>query len=182
MWWQGQTNCRKKPEDFIRMAERRQIESQCTYRRIKGTNLNCEGGRKANWLQSSVLKAFSWTFGSSFFWDHVVRRLGVLNSPWGEDGGAPVQVCSLACPLEHLDRRGKSDLTEELHDGDGGALAKDEGSTDEGHDPPNGEDDSGEETVQVLKRWCKRWCKRSNSDINLQVWLLITVYPLDGWM
>lgn len=41
----------------------------------------------------------------------------------------------------------KSDLSEELHNSDGGALAKYEGSTDERHHPPNREDDSGGQQV-----------------------------------
>lgn len=46
----------------------------------------------------------------------------------------------------------RSDLSEDLHDSDGGALAKDESSADQGHHSPNCEDDSGEETVQVGKK------------------------------
>lgn len=36
-----------------------------------------------------------------------------------------------------------SDLPQYLHDGDGGALAEDEGSADQREGPPKGEDDSG---------------------------------------
>lgn len=37
-----------------------------------------------------------------------------------------------------------SDLPQYLHDGDGGALAEDEGSADQREAPPKGEDDSGD--------------------------------------
>lgn len=39
----------------------------------------------------------------------------------------------------------ESDLSEELQNGDGGALTEDEGSTDQSHNSPNCEEDSGEE-------------------------------------
>lgn len=45
----------------------------------------------------------------------------------------------------------RSDLPEDLHDGDSGALAEDESSTEQGHHPPHSEDDSGDEQVQVNK-------------------------------
>lgn len=41
----------------------------------------------------------------------------------------------------------QSDLSEDLHDGDGGALAEDESSAEQGHTSPNCEDDSGEDRV-----------------------------------
>lgn len=40
-----------------------------------------------------------------------------------------------------------SDVSKELHDGDGGALTEDEGSTDQSHDAPNCEEDSGEKKI-----------------------------------
>lgn len=41
-----------------------------------------------------------------------------------------------------------SDLSQDLHDGDGGALAEDESSAEEGHRSPNCEDDSGGDKVE----------------------------------
>lgn len=38
----------------------------------------------------------------------------------------------------------ESDLSQKLHDSNGGALAKDEGSTKQGHHPPNCEENSGD--------------------------------------
>lgn len=38
-----------------------------------------------------------------------------------------------------------SDLSQDLHNGDGGALAEDESSAEQGHRSPNCEDDSGED-------------------------------------
>lgn len=43
------------------------------------------------------------------------------------------------------------DPSEELHDSDGGALAKDEGAAEQGDHSPNCEDNSGEEKVQVTE-------------------------------
>ena len=42
-----------------------------------------------------------------------------------------------------------SDLSKDLHDGDGGALAEDESSAKQGDRSPNCEDHSGEDRVQV---------------------------------
>lgn len=51
-----------------------------------------------------------------------------------------------------------SNLSEKLHHGDRGALAEDERSTDQGHDSPNCEDDSGREQAELAE-----WNERSHS-------------------
>lgn len=45
----------------------------------------------------------------------------------------------------------RSDLSEDLHDSDGGALAENESAADQGHHSPNCEDNSEEEKEQVTE-------------------------------
>lgn len=56
-----------------------------------------------------------------------------------------------------------SDLSQDLHNSDGGALAEDESSTEQGHCSPNCEDDSGEDKVRcsTWSKSCKNSCERS---------------------
>lgn len=57
-----------------------------------------------------------------------------------------VQMSSPVCAS--LREEEPSDLSQDLHDSDGGALAEDESSTEQGHCSPDCEGDSGEDKVR----------------------------------
>lgn len=72
-------------------------------------------------------------------------------SSGGEEERDSKLMCSHLCFQQSkmqgsADVEDKSDLSKELHDRSGCALAKDEGAADQSHHTPNCEDDSGEET------------------------------------